>query len=850
MRIAFKNSSENITNKDGSVDKKVTLTKTLKVTVGDIIGTVAGAKNAASELKKKASDPTLAKSAVKNLIAPVVALITAVDVVKKIIDVSAVVTPVVNMAARGSGIAFSPGNVVEIIKMGINIVFKMLVALALNAVVLLKEMVWNYEIDLYSLSASDLVRLTNAVTKSGKSSAEKIAETIKNLNGLNNPAKAAAISNSSPTWKKTLVSSPIKATIATTADLPVPIEIGTIYKVNGPPIEYYIYGDNLAYPFFIDFENFITPKINSSVTNTLKALVVNNATIDNATIDNTIKEIYSNTQIIKGTVDTFGALPNPAFSGNIYKVIGPPTLYYIYNEENAWAITDNDTLNYLLLGSDEKSNNFGVPVMSNEISPLRTVLGNDSIFKIHKNDSIINWQTDVGMADITPITFYDLINYTASDVVLSDYNNIENTDLYNELIKSTKNYLNQKLLIMKINMGLEIDSVKLDIVSLVDGMDLEGKKTMLALSSEFQGAAKAIFNQLTIDYLTAMLNFNENQIKELIYASLYETEILYRSNLRNFLITLNNGKVNFDWDISKSNSFIDNYNILFQFEKGLDIAFINYLNTTSNNTYILNRENDLDIIALAADFFKTQERAFLIGSIRNKYANINTYNKPLDISGRYTSNYYVCITDLETALTAYAFTTNDLLKIFIKNFIKNYNIIISTTDSLDNIEAIKGIIDITRLSFFAKLEEIKDSLLFQTFNSFENDFPAEMSVADRIKAYQYLTEIHNKFLERISELAYLSYENLTDYKKEQYPSIIEKNILNSKNKIKELLYEDVVSTVNTFIIETGNERKAEIISSLKANSFISPPSMNIVETNVYYYLSDMKTYFLQNVGVL
>lgn len=749
MRIETKSKSENYTDSNGTKYKKLTTTKTTKITIGDVIGVASVSKDAISALKKKGAEVAnaFAGTAAQMLIAPFIAFATIVDVIKKTITVAAVATPIITAMARTTGIIFSPGNVAELIKMGISAVSVVLIALATGAMTALKSFIWNYEIDLGNVSNVTLIKLSDKITKNGQAINSKIKSSLGNLKNL-----------------------------ASTK--------GNFFSKNG-------------------FENF-NNDINLSTTPLIKTNLIDKINSDGFPVN----------PLVVGT-ELFGIIEL--------------------------------TSNMNLFGIPGKNEDFGIPSLSNEISPLRTIVANESIYKIHKLDSIIDWENDVNMQPIFPVTINDLINYSNPEIYpIYNYNNIEITNNYAALIKETKTYLNNMLKIMQSNMGNSIDSAQIDISDLLPDVETKDKKAFIDLANSFDVSSKIISKKLANEYLENIINLSESQTKELISMGLYESEILYRGMLNNFLFTLNEGITNGTLTkaecIARTNSITFSYD----FSMGLQIAFYNYLNALSQNTNILNESNDKNLINLASEFYKT-ERSKLIKDIKSRVKNIAPYKNHKDISFNYLNNSVSLIEDLGDYLAISSWSNKTELKVLIANFIKDYDLTVSSI--MDFTTIINNIIDSTKNGLYSELNLVKKDLSFTTFESFTDSFPASMSINDKLKTYKYLEEIHNKLLFRINELMILSCGHIGDYINDNLASIIISEIMFSGGSTKEEIIYNANLFVDSITNETGPQQISKIINGLSNMNFITP-SMKILNNRIFYFINNIKLDFDQNVGVL
>lgn len=139
------------TTEDKAAGTRTTVkTQQLVVTVGEAIGvakTAAGAVQAAAKSLK-----TLSKANPKAGLSPLAAsasvlstVVQGLEVYKKVMGVIEKVTPVVQIVARASGLWTAPGNAGDIAQIILGQVQKVLMAIVLSSINILKDMIWNYE---------------------------------------------------------------------------------------------------------------------------------------------------------------------------------------------------------------------------------------------------------------------------------------------------------------------------------------------------------------------------------------------------------------------------------------------------------------------------------------------------------------------------------------------------------------------------------------------------------------------------------------------------------------------------------------------------------------------------------
>lgn len=234
MRFVVSTSSKIETDKTTKQRKNVvTYDRKFMVTVGDVIGavkTAAGAvtalaaavkrtvkKNKDAKSDTKSTATSMAQSQMKSLmesvdlksvlgsmVSPLLALAKSLDAVKKVIMIYQTVTPIVQIVARAiSTFMYGGGNPAEIAKIVVSSVTKLLVAIAMNAYMQLKDYIWNYEIEVYKVTWETSTEIAKAIEAAGKDVSKVLISNIKQL-GNGSSSKTSKEKNNESKIKEAL----------------------------------------------------------------------------------------------------------------------------------------------------------------------------------------------------------------------------------------------------------------------------------------------------------------------------------------------------------------------------------------------------------------------------------------------------------------------------------------------------------------------------------------------------------------------------------------------------------------------------------------------------------------------
>lgn len=224
MRWALTTKEYETNNVGSAYDKTTKITKTQYITVGDI---VSSAKNMLGALKglvgslpnyiknfkanKDSTSAALATTAY-SVAQPLLAIVTGLDVYKKLNTVINTLTPIMKLIARGTGVWCSPGNAADIGNIVLGTVQQILIALITQAVIALKEYVWNLEFKLRELTEESSI----TITRNLKDTSKKLNNTVEdnmNVDSLRPDfsSSSSSSSSSSPSSSSTVESNIDKA---------------------------------------------------------------------------------------------------------------------------------------------------------------------------------------------------------------------------------------------------------------------------------------------------------------------------------------------------------------------------------------------------------------------------------------------------------------------------------------------------------------------------------------------------------------------------------------------------------------------------------------------------------------
>ena len=189
--------------------KNLRTTRTQYITVGDIVGAAKSATGAVknvvarlpayiNQFRNNPDAKSQAQAAtgqmIMNIATPLAAIIKGAEVYKTIMKVIGILTPIMKLVARGTGVWCSPGNVADIAEIVMGTVQQILIALITQAIIRLKEWIWNFEFELRNISSDASVIITKILRNSSDKLNKKIYDNV--FNNVNNWYRYSSSDNS------------------------------------------------------------------------------------------------------------------------------------------------------------------------------------------------------------------------------------------------------------------------------------------------------------------------------------------------------------------------------------------------------------------------------------------------------------------------------------------------------------------------------------------------------------------------------------------------------------------------------------------------------------------------------
>ena len=197
MRWTLKTKTEDITSAQDSsllstqTKRKTTTTKTQYITVGDIVGAASSMAGAVKNVVRTipgyinifrnngdAVSASLAQVAF-NIAAPLAGIIQGAEIYKTLMNVVNVLTPIMKLIARGTGVWCSPGNAADIANIILGTVQQILVAVVTQIIISLKDWVWNFEFKLRDITTESSIIITRNLKGSSVRINKKVYASLK-----------------------------------------------------------------------------------------------------------------------------------------------------------------------------------------------------------------------------------------------------------------------------------------------------------------------------------------------------------------------------------------------------------------------------------------------------------------------------------------------------------------------------------------------------------------------------------------------------------------------------------------------------------------------------------------------
>jgi DNA-binding ferritin-like protein len=176
-----------------TTNKTLRTTRTQYITVGDIVGAAKSATGAVKNLVQRlpnyinqfrsnrdAKSQAQANTAqmILNVATPLATILQGAEVYKTVMKVIGILTPIMKLVARGTGVWCSPGNVADIAQIVMGTVQQILIALITQAIIRLKEWIWNFEFQLREISSDASVIITKILRNNGNKLNKLIGDNI------------------------------------------------------------------------------------------------------------------------------------------------------------------------------------------------------------------------------------------------------------------------------------------------------------------------------------------------------------------------------------------------------------------------------------------------------------------------------------------------------------------------------------------------------------------------------------------------------------------------------------------------------------------------------------------------
>ncbi len=195
IKTKTNNTVKSSTKTTQTIQRTTTTTKTQYITVGDIVGAAKSMAGAVKNIVRTIPDyiksfkqqgniesANLAQTCL-NIATPLAAIIQGTEVYKKATTVINTLTPIVKLVARGTGVWCSPGNAADIANIVLGTVQQILIALITQAIIALKEWVWNFEFKFREISSEASTLITKNLKKAAKT-LQTVASNSLNINNL------------------------------------------------------------------------------------------------------------------------------------------------------------------------------------------------------------------------------------------------------------------------------------------------------------------------------------------------------------------------------------------------------------------------------------------------------------------------------------------------------------------------------------------------------------------------------------------------------------------------------------------------------------------------------------------
>lgn len=380
----------------------------------------------------------------------------------------------------------------------------------------------------------------------------------------------------------------------------------------------------------------------------------------------------------------------------------------------------------------------------------RIVVGNEDPYKIYRYTSIIDWENDIGMKKIGTITISDLLKTdTVDDVALNGaVENYNNNSKLDELIKKVSAYISYKKNLAFANGKKKITECAItassDIASVSSSLEMASNN--IEMLNTLDDAQKQSVTIILSKMLDMIFTFDEPAIRSLINGALIETVKNTAGNIKMRLL-----KANVELYKSGKEFVMDpsEFKFSYDFYAGLEEAFSKYMSRMSSNILVVNSNGDKDVILQASTFYKHEEREELINEA------VSLLNKTSYKSSMYITEIQLNINDYFSKLKTVLKNSESLSAEDRKSAVDKITHTFEYDDAIQAKEILNSFFTTLRTNYYYNLQ---NNISFKYFENY-NDSLDGFSTEEKDRAYGYLDEIHEKFLDRCTELLQFQYDN-------------------------------------------------------------------------------------------
>lgn len=222
-------------------------------------------------------------------------------------------------------------------------------------------------------------------------------------------------------------------------------------------------------------------------------------------------------------------------------------------------------------------------------------INSDNIYETN-----IDWEQDLGMRPFK-ITIEDILPESTNITTVEAIKN-NDTEIMKKNIEKVRKFITAKKNAALQEMSKRILNTKVDNSNIMEMEDVTPQETLDAVTTQksYADVLKASTIVVMNNIYERLFAFDNAMIRKLIYAGIYETIVIIAGNLKRQLDLLEGETVE-----------AKDINIKYDFSKGLKVAFDKYLYNVSHLVTVLNEAQDKDLIAVAADYYRSQKSNYL-----------------------------------------------------------------------------------------------------------------------------------------------------------------------------------------------------------------------------------------------